>query len=59
MTDEKSNSAWKSFDWDTMDRLYGKGLISNPRNKNKSVYLSEETKILSKDLFEKHFILKS
>jgi len=23
--------AWKSFDWDTMDRLHEKGLISDPK----------------------------
>jgi hypothetical protein len=22
--------AWKSFDWDALDRLHDKGLISNP-----------------------------
>lgn len=32
---------WKSFDWDTMNRLHDKGLISNPVSKAKSVILTE------------------
>lgn len=34
--------AWKSFDWDTMNRLHEKGLIGNPVNKAKSVRLTDE-----------------
>jgi len=33
--------AWKSFDWDAMDRLHKKGFISNPVGKAKSVAFSE------------------
>jgi mRNA-degrading endonuclease toxin of MazEF toxin-antitoxin module len=33
--------AWKTFDWDTMDRLHEKGLISDPKSKAKSVVLTE------------------
>ena len=32
---------WKSFDWDAMDRLHHKGLISDPATKAKSVILTE------------------
>jgi hypothetical protein len=32
-------SAWKSHDWDAMDRLHAKGHISDPRRKAKSVVL--------------------
>jgi len=35
------NRAWKSFDWDAMDRLHEKGLISNPASKAKSVVFTE------------------
>jgi hypothetical protein len=28
---------WKSFDWDTMNRLHEKGFISDPIGKAKSV----------------------
>lgn len=34
--------AWKSFDWDVMDRLHQKGMISNPVGKGKSVVFTEE-----------------
>ncbi|MFO1058341.1 MAG: DUF6429 family protein [Dongiaceae bacterium] len=33
---------WKSFDWDAMDRLHAKGLISRPAGRAKSVALTEE-----------------
>jgi hypothetical protein len=47
--------AWKSFDWDTMDRLYEKGYIDNPVGKAKSVGMTEEGFNRSKDLFNKFF----
>ena len=31
--------AWKSLDWDALDRLHDKDLISDPASKAKSVYL--------------------
>jgi len=34
--------AWKSHDWDALNRLHEKGLIGNPRSKAKSVVLTEE-----------------
>jgi hypothetical protein len=34
--------AWKSFDWDAMDRLHEKELIFDPVGKAKSVVLTEE-----------------
>ena len=56
VTDLETGRAWKSFDWDTMDRLHKNGLINDPQNKNKSVLFSEEGLRLSKELFEKHFL---
>jgi hypothetical protein len=47
--------AWKSFDWNTLDRLHAKGLISDPKSKAKSVALSDEAVTLSELLFKKHF----
>jgi hypothetical protein len=35
-------SVWKSFDWDAMQRLHDKGMISDPRGKAKSVVLTDE-----------------
>jgi hypothetical protein len=34
--------SWKTFDWDAMDRLHAKGMISDPVGKAKSVVFSEE-----------------
>lgn len=47
--------AWKSFDWDTMNRLHEKGYISNPIGKSKSVIVSPEGLKLSEELFQKFF----
>ncbi len=47
--------AWKGFDWDTMNRLYEKGYIGNPKGKAKSVYVTEEGSKQAQELFEKHF----
>ncbi len=33
---------WKSIDWNAMDRLHQKGLISDPARKAKSVLFTEE-----------------
>jgi len=43
--------AWKNIDWDVMDRLHDKGYIFDPRNKAKSVVVTEEGEIKSKELF--------
>ena len=49
---------WKTFDWDAMNRLYEKGLISNPVGKAKAVVLTErgmaESKRLLVQLFGTH-----
>lgn len=47
--------AWKSFDWDTMNRLHEKGLIANPVGKAKSVLLTEDGLKESECLFQKLF----
>jgi len=33
---------WKGLDWDAMDRLHQKGMISDPAGKAKSAVFSEE-----------------
>ena len=50
--------AWKGFDWDTMNRLYEKGFISNPVGKAKSVGMSEKGFKRAEELFRKHFVNK-
>jgi hypothetical protein len=47
--------AWKSHDWNALDRLHAKGLIDNPVNKNKSVGLTEEGRTKAEELFHKLF----
>lgn len=37
-----SGNAWKGFDFEVMNRLHEQGLISDPVNKNKSIWLTEE-----------------
>lgn len=46
---------WKSIDWDVTDLLHENGWIADPRNKAKSVILTEEGKKLAEEFFEKHF----
>ena len=47
--------AWKSFDWDTMNRLHQKGYISDPVGKAKSVVFTEQGIQASQRLFFKLF----
>jgi len=53
--DEWGARAWKSFDWDAMDRLHAKGLISDPKSKSKSVVFTPEGLKRARELFERHF----
>ena len=46
---------WKTFDWDAMDRLHAKGMISHPVGKAKSVVFSEEGLRQSERLFNEFF----
>ena len=45
------NRTWKTFDWEAMNRLYEKGLISNPVGKAKSVELTDLGMVESRRLF--------
>jgi hypothetical protein len=38
--DEWVSRAWKSHDWDALDRFHTRGYISDPKSKAKSVVLS-------------------
>jgi hypothetical protein len=46
---------WKTFDWDAMDRLHRKGLISDPVGKTKSVVQTEEGQREAERLFAQMF----
>lgn len=38
----ENGNAWKGFDFEVMNRLHEKGLISDPVNRNKSIWLTAE-----------------
>jgi hypothetical protein len=46
---------WKSFDWDAMDRLFKKGLISDPVGNAKAVVLTEGGQREAERLFARLF----
>ena len=52
---EHGGRAWKGHDWNALDRLHEKGLISDPRSEAKSVVLSPEAIRASKDAFRRLF----
>ena len=47
---------WKGFDWDAMNRLHEKGLISDPVRKAKSIGFSEEGEKRARKIFEQMFV---
>jgi len=47
--------AWKGHDWDALNRLHGRGLILDPRNKAKSIVLTEEGVRKGREACEKLF----
>lgn len=55
LTLHDGSRVWKSMDWEVMDRLHKKRLISNPVGKAKSVLFTEEGRQKSEELFEKLF----
>jgi len=59
LTIHDGGRAWKSHDWDVMNRLHNKGFIENPVGKAKSVALTEEGLKESERLFRKLFIKSS
>ena len=55
LTLHDGDRAWKSHDWDVLDRLHKKGLILDPVGKAKSVALTNDGLRLSEELFEALF----
>lgn len=45
------NRAWKGYDWDSLNRLYERGLIGDPVNRAKSVTLTDDGLRESERLF--------
>jgi hypothetical protein len=57
LTLHDGNRAWKGFDWDVLNRLYERGLISDPVGKTKSVTMTDEGFRESERLFNLHFVV--
>ncbi len=55
LTLHDGDRAWKQFDWDALDRLHRKGLTDDPKNKAKSVVMTEEGLAGSAALLETQF----
>ena len=51
--------AWKSVDWQAMNRLHEKGLIANPVGKAKSVQFTADGLEEAERLFRKRFVKDS
>jgi predicted transcriptional regulator len=47
--------AWKTHDWDALDRLHEKGLVSDPKSKAKPVVLTEEGRRAAEEAFQRLF----
>jgi hypothetical protein len=47
--------AWKGFDWESMDRLYERGFIGDPRGKAKSIVFTQEGLARSEQLLKQLF----
>ena len=48
-------AAWKSHDWDALNRLHEQGYIDDPISKSKSVGFTVEGKVKAEELFWKLF----
>jgi hypothetical protein len=47
--------AWKNHDWSVLERLHQRGFIDDPKNKNRSVWLTQAGMERSRELFDKLF----
>ena len=59
LTQHAYGRVWKAIDFDLMKQLYEKGRISDPRNKAKSVLLTDEGLRLASIYLAKHFSLET
>ena len=55
LTQAGNRRAWKSHDWDALERLHAKGYMSDPKSKARSVAFSDEGERQARELFERHF----
>ncbi|MBC3209100.1 hypothetical protein HU755_20035 [Pseudomonas sp. SWRI111] len=54
-----SGNAWKGYDFEIMNRLHEQGLISDPVNRNKSIWLTEEGLERGREIAERMFGAKA
>lgn len=50
----ENGRVWKRYDFEVMSRLHAQGLISEPKGRKESVYLTEEGLKKAKSLAVKH-----
>jgi len=55
LTLHDGHRAWKGHDWNVLARLHHRGYIDDPKNKAKSVLLTEEGERRSRELFARYF----
>ena len=53
-----SAGAWKTFDWDALNRLFKKEFIDDPVNRAKSVALTDKGLVGAERLFRVMFVNK-
>ncbi|MBC3270107.1 hypothetical protein HU765_09225 [Pseudomonas sp. SWRI81] len=52
-------NAWKGYDFEIMNRLHEQDLISDPVNRNKSIWLTEEGLERGREIAERMFGAKA
>jgi len=55
LTLHDGHRAWKTFDWDALNRLFKKEFIDDPVNKAKSVALTDKGLVEAERLFRAMF----
>ncbi|MBE8592680.1 hypothetical protein IQK56_18090 [Pseudomonas sp. MAFF 301449] len=55
----ENGNAWKGFDFETMNRLHEHGFISDPVNKNKTIWLTAEGLERGRQIADRLFGLKT
>jgi hypothetical protein len=51
--------AWKAVDWEVTARLFGRGLIDDPRSKSRSLVFTDEGAALARVAAQKLFAIRS
>lgn len=54
-----TGNAWKGFDFEIMNRLHEHGFISDPVNKNKSIWVTDEGLAQGRQIADRLFGVKT